>query len=80
MATTITQHTYTITYGEGKQTVRKATTAPKAIRKLCEQYGWSFMLRQYDADSRGEVWAECLVDKNDGLNYYMRVVATRREI
>ena len=69
---------YTITYA-GKSVTRIADTAEKAIEKLCDQYGWSFRLRQYDADTCGREWTECAVDTEGGINWNLRVLATLAE-
>lgn len=53
---------YRITYernGRNVTTTRKAATAQAAAEALCDQYGWRFRLKQYDADTRGGEWAEC---------------------
>ena len=63
----------------GKKVTRHADTAEKAIEKLCDQYGWSYTLYQYDADTRGREWAECRVDTDGGINWNLRVLATREE-
>lgn len=69
---------YTLQYN-GKTVTRIADTAEKAIEKLCDQYGWNYTLRQYDADTCGLEWAECAADTNGGINWNLRVLATREE-
>ena len=57
-----TDDSYRLTYernGRTVVTVRKAATAQAAAEALCDQYGWGFRLKQYDADTRGCEWAEC---------------------
>ena len=73
---------YTIKYTRDNHavtTTRIADTAKSAIDKLCDQYGWNGKLRQYDADTRGHNWAEVIADTEGGINYSLRIVATKAE-
>ena len=65
---------YIVSYGAVKL-VRWANTATEAIHKLCEQYDWSYDLRMYDSDTRGNEWCVCMIDKKGGINYTMRILA-----
>ena len=69
---------YTLEYN-GRKVVRNADTAEKAVEKLCDQYGWRCMLKQYDADTRGLKWAECVVDTDGGINWNLTILASRKE-
>lgn len=77
-------HTYRITYTRPSDdreiiTHRKAEMAYGAIEKLCDQYGWRFDLNMYDADTRGEEWAQGLIDPEGGLNFRRYVIAEMEE-
>ena len=65
---------YTIKVGE-KNIKRKAGDAIEAIGKICNQYHWSYKLNLIDADTCGKECAECLIDRDGGINYYERIVA-----
>lgn len=69
---------YKISY-DGKTVTRNADTAQAAIEKLCDQYGWGYKLKQYDADTRGHEWAECAADTNGGINYNRTIYAEKAE-
>lgn len=72
---------YTITYTRGGRNIstsRSSDTAYHAIERLCDQYGWSCDLNQYDADTRGLDWAEARADTEYGINYNLRIVAVKR--
>lgn len=66
--------------GVDKQMVRKAVDATEAIERLCYQYGWNYHLNMYDADTRGIDWSECFVDRDGGINFSMRMVASRKKM
>ena len=57
--------------------IRNADDAVESIEKLCRQYGWSFTVRLIDADTCGKIWAECLIDRDGGINYNERIVSVR---
>lgn len=65
---------YKLTYN-GKAVIRCGESAEDAIERLCSQYGWRNHLNQFDADTRGQKWAECSVDTNGGINWNMTVIA-----
>ena len=71
---------YRITYtrnGRKVITSRTAETTEKAVEMLCDQYGWRGHLNQYDADTRGLEWAEVFADPEGGIDYSIRIVATK---
>ena len=65
--------------GHEVTTTRKAERAQDAIESLCDQYKWRGKLSQYDADTRGQEWAEVYADPEGGINYSIRIVATIKE-
>lgn len=65
---------YKVVY-RGKTVVRRGASAQDAVERLCDQFGWRCRLRQYDADTRGMVWAECDVDPDGGINWDFAVLA-----
>lgn len=69
---------YQINY-KNKSIVRRAESAPEAINKLCNQYGWNSKLEQIDADTCGTRWAAFLCDPDGGINYEFRIIATIRD-
>lgn len=47
-----------------KTQVRWGEDAVDAIERMCDQYGWFFRsLKMFDADTRGEEWAICIVER-----------------
>lgn len=69
---------YKITYN-GKTVIRRGENAEDAIDRLCDQYGWRSKLNQYDADTRGQEWAECSVDTDGGINWAMTILAEKED-
>lgn len=67
---------YKITYA-GRVVRRFGDSARDAVERLCDQYGWRCHLRQYDADTCGQMWAECDVDTDGGINYNLAVLAEK---
>ena len=43
---------------------RKGHDGDDAIRRLCNQYGWTRAIRLVDADTRGHLWVEACIDTN----------------
>jgi len=66
---------YKIEY-DGKHLWRRGDNAFEAVQRLCRQYGWSAKLVQHDAEEKGNLWAECLIDKEGGINYSLRLMAS----
>lgn len=60
-------------------TTRTAETAFAAAEKLCDQYNWRCKLLQYDADTRGLIWAEAFADTDGGYNYSTLILSVRQE-
>ena len=69
---------YVIEYkfnGKERCVKRVANDATEAIKRLVNQYGWSWQLKMVDADTRGSEWCCGLVDPDGGINYSMRIVS-----
>lgn len=69
---------YELTYTKDGRTVRvhrRASNAASAIDKLCDQYLWRPFLHQYDAGTRGLIWAVSRVDTTGGYNPNIRITA-----
>ena len=71
---------YLITYSHDgeKETkvIRRACSSWEAIEKLTNQYKWSWKIGLVDAETRGVECCEGYVDRDGGINYNMRIVAT----
>lgn len=83
MANQYGQRVYTVSWTQGEHTVsvnRRAANAVDAIERICDQYGWRGKLEMYDADTRGDEWAEYSVDTDGGINYNRRIVAVRSDL
>lgn len=59
--------------------VRKANSPKEALEKLCDQYGWSYRVSMYDADTQGKEWMKFLIDKNGGIDYNDYLIAVLPE-
>ena len=71
--------TYKIKYvidGKKRCVKRIAYNAVEAIDKMSIQYGWNWRLSMVDAETNGMEWCCGLVDRNCGINYNMRIVAS----
>lgn len=66
---------YALKYSD-KKVYRFGEDAIDAVDKLCDQYGWSFSVNMFDAETRGSEWAECRADKDGGINYRTIILAT----
>ena len=69
---------YVIEYkfnGKERRVKRVANDATEAIKRLVNQYGWSWQLKMVDADTRGSEWCSAMVDPDGGINYSMRIVS-----
>lgn len=61
--------------GKERCVKRVANDATEAIKRLVNQYGWSWKLSMVDADTRGSEWCSGLVDVDGGINYDMLIIA-----
>ena len=69
---------YVIEYkfnGKERCVKRVANDATEAIKRLVNQYDWSWKLKMVDADTRGSEWCCGMADPDGGINYSMRIVS-----
>lgn len=69
---------YELSYNKDGKSVklhRWASNAASAIDKLCDQFQWRPFLRQFDAETRGLIWALASVDTTGGINPDIRISA-----
>ena len=69
---------YVIEYkfnGKEIRVKRVANDATEAIKRLVNQYGWSWQLKMVDADTRGSKWCCGMVDLDGGINYSRMIVS-----